>query len=419
MTQTDRYTGQISEQLDRYADLLVTHGANIQPGQLLQLGAEAAVRDFAVRVVDAAYRRGAGYVHLELIEPRAARSRFLHASEESLDHVPAFQKAKSDELVDTKAATIRLVGSEDPDILSDLDPAKLNRARLAQFRAAKRFYDDGIGRNQVHWTVAAAATPGWGQKVFPDLGPDEAEMRLWEEILKLVRADRPDCLEAWDEHNEKLHRRGKTLTELNISELVFRGPGTDLTVGLSKVAKFSGGTDIGPYGVPFEPNIPTEEVFTTPDWRATRGKARVTRPFLVNGKLIEGLEVEFEEGKVTRFEAKSGAETFGEYIKSDEGASRLGEVALVGVDSPVFQSGLVFQEILFDENAACHIAVGSAYKSCLVGGDSMTPEQLAEVGCNESSAHTDMMISDEHVDVLARTYSQEEVPLIEKGEWQI
>ncbi len=413
----DRNT--LETQLDRYAELLVTHGANIQPGQLLQLGAEAAVRDFAVRVADAAYRRGAGYVHLELIEPRVARSRILHASEESLDHVPAFLKAKSDELVDTRAATIRLIGSEDPDILSDLSPTKLNRARLAQFKAAKRFYDDGIGRNQVHWTVAAAATPGWGMKVFPALGPEEAELRLWQEILQLVRADREDCLAQWEEHNKKLHVRGKTLTEMGISELVFTGPGTDLTVGLARVAEFRGGTDLGPYGVPFEPNIPTEEVFTTPDWRRTQGRARVTRPFLVNGKLVDGLSLEFADGKVSRFDADSGGETFGEYIDSDEGASRLGEVALVGTDSPVFRSGLVFEEILFDENAACHIAVGSAYKSCLRGGESMTPEQLDAVGCNESSAHTDMMISDEQVDVVARTYGGDEILILEMGSWRI
>jgi len=199
-------------QLDRYADLLVTHGVNIQPGQILQLTAEASTRDFAVRVADAAYRRGARFVHTELIEPRIGRSRFLHADEESLDFVPRFVTAKYDELVDEKAATLRLVGSEDPDILADLDPSRLNRARKAQYVAAKRFFDDGIGRGQVHWTVAAAATPGWGRKVFPDLGPREAEQRLWEEILKLVRADRNDCLEVWQEHNEKLHHRAKTLT---------------------------------------------------------------------------------------------------------------------------------------------------------------------------------------------------------------
>ena len=409
----------IEAQLDRYAELLVTHGANIQPGQVLIVTAEAVTRDFAVKVVDAAYRRGAKWVSLDLIDARAGRSRFLHAKEDDLDFVPGFTAKKYDEWVEAKGATIRLIGSEDPDILADLPPAKLNRARVAQYRAAKRFYDDGIGRGQVHWTVAAAATEGWGKKVFPDLPGPEAKQRLWEEILRLVRADRDDCLSAWEEHNERLHHRSKTLTEMKISELHFTGPGTDLRVGLSEKAVFRGGTDLGPHGVPFEPNVPTEEVFTTPDWRRTEGHCRVTRPFLVNGKLIEDLELGFEGGVVTKVEASSGQETYAEYIRSDEGASRLGEVALVGIDSPVFRSGLVFQEILFDENAACHIAVGSAYKNCLDGGESMTPEQLVEVGCNESSAHTDMMISDEQVDVVARTYAGDEITLLEKGEWKI
>jgi len=281
----------MNEALDRYADLLVTHGVNVQPGQVLLITAEAAVRDFAVRVVDAAYRRGVKYVQLDLIDGRAGRSRFLHSADEDLDFVPGFVKARFDELVDSKAATLRLVGSEDPDLLSDLDPAKLNRARVASYQAAKRFYDDGIDRGRVHWTVAAAATEGWGKKVFPDLSGPEAKERLWEEIFRLVRADQQNCLEVWDQHNEKLHKRAKKLTEMKVSELHFTGPGTDLTVGLSEKAIFRGGTHIGPYGVPFEPNIPTEEVFTTPDWRRTTGRVRVTRPFLgVNGQLIEDLE---------------------------------------------------------------------------------------------------------------------------------
>lgn len=409
----------MKEALDRYADLLVTHGVNVQPGQVLLITAEAAVRDFAVRVVDAAYRRGVKYVQLDLIDGRAGRSRFLHSEDENLDFVPDYVTARFNELVDKNAATLRLVGSEDPDLLSDLDPAKLNRARVASYQAAKRFYDDGIGRGRVHWTVAAAATEGWGKKVFPHLSRLEAKQRLWEEIIRLVRADQPNCLEVWDQHNEKLHERAKKLTEMKVSELHFSGAGTDLRVGLSEKAIFRGGTDIGPYGVPFEPNIPTEEVFTTPDWRRTTGRVRVTRPFLVNGQLIEDLKLEFSEGRVTEIKASSGKETLAAYIASDEGASRLGEVALVGIDSPVFQSGLVFQEILFDENAACHIAVGSAYKSCLEEGEDLNPDQLAEVGCNESSAHTDMMISDEQVDVVARTYSGDQVTLLEQGVWKI
>ena len=206
---------------------------------------------------------------------------------------------------------------------------------------------------------------------------------------------------------------------MKIKELHFTGKGTDLTVGLSENAIFKGGTDESPRGVPFEPNIPTEEVFTTPDYRVTRGRVQTTRPFLINGKLITDLSLEFTDGEISSFSATNGEDTFREYINSDEGSKRLGEVALVGVDSPVYQSGLVYQEILFDENAACHIAVGSAYKFCIDGGDTMTKEELTAIGCNESTVHTDMMISSEEVDVTAKTYSGETVELIKAGKWVV
>ena len=222
----------------------------------------------------------------------------------------------------------------------------------------------------------------------------------------------------WSKHNDTLHRRARELNALEIEQLHFTGPGTDLNVFLDKRARFKGGTDIGPHGEPFEPNIPTEECFTTPDCRKTSGVVRATRPFLVNGVLIEGLTIEFEKGEIKSFDAVKGAATFEEYLSSDPGARRLGEVALVGIDSPVFKSGRVFEEILFDENAACHIAVGSAYKFCLDGGSDLSKDELSEIGCNESSVHTDMMISDEHVSVTARTYRGEKVCLIKDGEWQ-
>lgn len=410
-------SGSFEEKLKRYADLIVAHGLNVQEGQTVQLSAEVIHRDFALMIAEACYERGARYVDFTLIEPRVGRIRLQKSSEEHLSFVPAYTDVRYREIVDDHGASLRILGSEDPDVLSDLDPRRINLARMAQHKAIKYFYDEGIGKSQVHWSVVAAATPQWGLKVFPDLEPAAANDALWEAIFKACRADRPDCLELWSKHNDRLHARGKALTELGIEELHFSGGGTDLRVGLTKQAVFAGGTDQSPRGVPFEPNLPTEEVFTTPDCRRTEGVARATRPFLINGKLIEGLEMRFEKGEIVDFKAAQGEETFREYISSDPGAKRLGEVALVGIDSPIYQSGLVFQEILFDENAACHIAVGSAYKFCLRGGESMSDEQCAEVGCNVSSVHTDMMISSEEVDVTARTYSGEEIPLLKGGEW--
>lgn len=410
---------QFKEQLKNYADLIVSHGLNVQKGQLVNISTEAINRDFALLVVEAAYKRGARYVNLDLSDQRVIRTRVLESSDQDLKYVPSYLGKKYDELLDESAANLKILGSEDPDILSDLDASKVNAMLTQQRLALKRFYEEGIGKSKVHWTVAAAATPKWGKRLFPDLSDEEAHKKLWLEILKATRADKENCLELWKEHNTALHTRAKKLTELKIKELHFSGPGTDLIVGLSNKAIFKGGTDTGPRGVEFEPNIPTEEVFTTPDYRVTSGKVRATRPFLINGKLIEGLEIEFKNGEVSSFSAKSGEDTFREYIASDEGAKRLGEVALVGIDSPIYQSGIIFEEILFDENAACHIAVGMAYRFCLEGGPDMKEKELEEIGCNESSVHTDMMISSKEVDVIATTYGGEKIQIIKSGSWSV
>jgi aminopeptidase len=197
----------------------------------------------------------------------------------------------------------------------------------------------------------------------------------------------------------------------------FIGPGTDLKVGLSPRAVFKGGTALSARNVDFEPNLPTEECFTTPDYRMTEGKARTTRPFLINGKQIRGLSLEFKNGEISNFHAEEGQKTFEEYINSDGGSKRLGEVALVGIDSPIYQSGRIFEEILFDENAACHIAIGFAYRFCIEGSEEMSNEELDKIGCNTSHVHTDMMLSSDEVDVHAELYSGQKIQLIKNGTW--
>jgi len=405
------------EKLHNYAKLMICHGLNVQPGQMVNISAEACHRELAVMAVEEAWKRGASYVNLDLLDSRTTRLRIEHSEDKDLDFVPAYVTDKYKEIVDKTGANLAIRGSEYPDLMADLPTKKVNNLRLSNHKAIKYFYDEGIGKSKVHWSLANGATPRWAVKIFPDLELEEACKKLWEEIFKACRADKENCLELWKEHNDKLHARSKLLNDLELNTLHFTGPGTDLKVGLSKLALFKGGGDESPRGVEYEPNIPTEEVFTTPDKRRTEGEVRATRPFLINGVLIENLELQFEGGKITKFSASNGTETFKEYISSDTGASMLGEVALVGTDSPIFQSGLVFQDILYDENAACHIAVGSAYKFCLKGGESLSKEQLAEIGCNESMVHTDMMISSAEVDVVGTTYAGEEVQLIEKGQW--
>jgi len=405
------------EKLKSYARLLVCHGLNVQPGQLVNISTEVCHNELAYLVAAAAYERGAKHVNVDLTDMRLLKLRIENSNEEDIKYVPPYITTKYNELVDQVAANLKIIGPQDPDLLSNLDPKRINLQRLHQRLALQYFYDEGIGKSKVHWTVAAASTPAWGQKVFPTLAPQAACDALWEQIFSMCRIDQGDYLKKWQDHNSILRDRALKLSNMKIKELHFKGPGTDLIVGLSERAIFKGGTDKSPRNVEFEPNIPTEECFTTPDFRMTRGNVRTTRPFFINGKLIKGLELEFKEGKIINFNAESGRDTFNEYITSDEGASYLGEVALVGIDSPIFKTGLVFEEILFDENAACHIAVGTAYKFCIQGGSNLNSTSAKEIGCNESSVHTDMMISSEEVDVTAISYSGEKINLIKKGAW--
>jgi aminopeptidase len=403
--------------LDRYARLLVIHGANIQPGQIVNVSGEVAHREFALLVAQEAYKAGASSVILDLAEPRLQKFKLDTVKEEYIGYVPKHVSTKFQQILDDQGATIKLIGPEFPLLLADSDPKRVNAERKAYFQAVKSFYEEGIGKSKVHWTIGAVATPAWAKRVYPELNEKDALSALWQELFKIVRVENDNFLEVWEEHNRKLHLRSETLNKLKIKQIHFKGPGTDLLVGISPRARFKGGTDVGPRGVPFSPNIPTEECFTTPDFRMTSGTVRATRPFLVNGVLIDGLSLVFEKGEIVSFEAKKGSDTFREYISSDIGAKRLGEVALVGVDSPIFRSGRIFEEILLDENAACHIAVGSAYKFCIEGGENLSESEALEIGCNESMVHTDMMISSEEVDVSAILSSGETVEIMKSGEW--
>lgn len=404
--------------LERYAKLLVRWGANVQPGQIVNISAEVVHRHLVYLIAQEAYRAGASAVMLDLIEPRLQRFKLETVKDEYVSLTPKHVPVKYQQIVDEHGAQIKLIGPEYPMLLSEVDPKRVNDERKALYTSLKSFYEEGIGKSKVHWTIGAAATPGWGVRIFPELSPQEAEDALWRSIFSITRVAHENFMELWYEHDAALHRRSGLLNELGIKSLRFTGPGTDLSVGLSERARFKGGSDRGPTGATYEPNIPTEECYTTPDWRKTEGTVRTTRPFLVNGVLIRDLVMHFRNGEISSFEASAGKETFREYISSDPGAKRLGEVALVGTDSPVFRSGKVFEEILFDENAACHIAIGFAYKNCLANFDTITKDELEVIGCNESIVHTDMMISDEQVSVEAELYRGGSVQLLVNGEWQ-
>jgi len=408
------------EKLATYAELLITHGLNVQPGQSVNITAEMAHRELVQLLVKAAYKAGAKFVNVDYIDPYLQRLRIVETKNEAdLAYVPRYTQVKYNDFVEEGACILRLCGSEEPDVMSDLAPAKVNSVQSGIRQALKAYYVEGVGKSKVQWTVAAAATPKWAKKLYPELDDQSAYNALWEAIFQICRADSKECLAAWQKHQVVLQKRAKALNDLEIRELHFVGPGTDLKVILSPKARFKAGHDKTPTGIFFEPNIPTEECFTTPDCRYTEGTVRVTRPVTVNGKLVQGLELEFRQGEISNFRAKEGQESFAAYIANDPGAKRLGEMALVGIDSPVFQSGKLFQEILYDENAACHIALGFAYRHCLKGGPQMSNEELQELGCNDSFVHIDFMISSPEVDVIGTTYSGQKVQLLKKGLFEL
>ncbi len=313
------------------------------------------------------------------------------------------------------AARLAIAGS-DPSLLSKEDPEKVSRVNRATSKAYRPALEL-IARHEINWTICACATPAWAAAVFPDLPQDEALARLWKAIFAASRADQPDPVAAWKEHDANLHARAESLNEKRYSALHFRGPGTDLRVGLADGHLWLGGGTTAQNGRYCIPNMPTEEVFTTPHKDRTAGHVTSSKPLSYQGTMIEGISVRFEGGKIVAANAATGNQVLQRMIETDEGARKLGEVALVPHSSPIAASGLLFMNTLFDENAACHIALGQAYSTCLKDGDSLTPEELASRGANTSLIHVDWMIGSGKIDVDGITAAGNSEPVMRAGEW--
>lgn len=409
--------GSFENCMRRYADLIVRQGMNVQPDQEVVVSGEICHREICLLVAEQAYRAGARHVSLEFIDARAEALHARMAPPAGLSFVPKHLAETRNELVESLGAVVRIDGPEDPKAFAGIDPQRISAIQTARRKAREAFYEEGINRGKVQWCVAAGASAGWARELFPEMSEEKALSALWGHLFKIARVDTDNYLERWREHDALLHSRAQKLDAMEIDELHFSGPGTDLRVGLSPLATFGGGSKKSARGELFTANLPTEEVFTTPDARRTQGTVRVTRPVMVNRTMVKDLSITFDNGAVTAFEAGEGREAFAAMLDVDSGARLLGEVALVGIDSPVYQSGVVFQEILLDENASCHVAIGSAYKTKLRGSAEMTAAEFAAAGCNESAVHVDFMISSEQVDVTAHTRTAGSIPLLRSGLW--
>ncbi len=401
--------------LDRLAQVAVHVGLGLQEGQELLITAPIEAVALVRKITEYAYKAGSPLVTTLYDDDAANLLRFQHAPETSFDRA---QKWLFDGMAEAfQAGTARLhIAGSDPNLLRGQPPERVARANRARSLAYRRVLEL-ITSFHVNWSIVAYPQPAWARTVFPNLSEQEAVQTLWEAICKASRLDTPDPVAAWKAHNQQLSERVAYLNQRRYHALHFKGPGTDLLVGLADDHLWAGGASPAKNGVVCNPNIPTEEVFTAPHKDRTEGVVRSTKPLSYQGSLLEDIEVRFEKGRVVEATARSGADVLNRVLQTDEGARSLGEVALVPHSSPIAQSGVLFYNTLFDENAASHIALGQAYSECIQGGSQLSPEELAAKGVNSSLIHIDWMIGSGEVDVDGITASGQAEPLMRGGEW--
>ena len=397
-----------------YVQLIVRKGLNLDPGQDVVVNAAVDQAEFVALAVEECYRQGARKVWmdwrcqpLELLDNR-------YGTVATLARLERWQLAKYAWRRDKLPAMLYLL-SDDPDGLRGLDQAKRAKARRRSYPRIKPYVD--AMENRYQWCIAAVPGRAWARKVFPGLPPAKAVERLWDAILAASRAE-GDPIANWTEHNRVIKARCAALNRHRFARLVYHGDnGTDLTIGLMPEGRFLGGSETDLSGREFEPNIPSEEVFTTPKRGVVEGTAVATRPLSWNGEIIDGFSVRFEGGKVAEVRAERGQALLEEMVRMDEGAAMLGECALIPCDSPIRNTGILFYETLFDENAACHLALGRGFTNCVEGFETRTQEEMHALGVNDSMVHVDFMIGYEGLDIDGVKRNGRKVPIFRKGEW--
>jgi aminopeptidase len=399
----------MQDRLERYADLIVRFGANVQPGQILDIGSGLGKEELTRALTASAYRRGAKFVDVNYWDPHLKRARVKYAADDVLDFVPSWYGERTLQLGEERAATILLSGPLEPRLYDDLDPERLGRdvfPRIKEWTAV-------INARTVNWCIAPGPSAKWAQLVHPNLDPEAALDTLWEQVLHVCRMDEDDPETAWRERSDALKGAAERLTERAFDAIHLKGGGTDLTVGLLPTSRWIAGGEETVDGIQHMANLPTEEVFTTPDPERVDGVVHATKPLYSQGRIIDGLTVRFENGRAVQIEAAddSGAAILRTLVAQDEGGSRLGELALVDREGRIGPLNTVFYDTLLDENAAGHIALGSAYEAAVGEEDR---ERL-----NRSSIHIDFMVGSDEVDVTGITRDGERVPVLRDSSWQL
>jgi len=401
--------------LDRLAEIAVKVGLRLREGQDLLLTAPAVALPLVRKVAEHAYKAGAGVVTPILSDEEITLARYRFGHEDSFDRAADWLYEGMAKAFSQNTARLAIVG-ENPMLLSGEDPSKVARASKANSKAYQPALEK-IVNFDTNWNIIAYPSPSWAKLVFPDVAEDVAVAKLADAIFSASRVDEDGAIAAWDRHNAKLRERTEWLNGQRFSALHYSAPGTNLTIGLADGNEWEGGASTAKNGITCNANIPTEEVFTTPHCRRVNGRVVSSKPLSYQGTLIDNIQVKFEEGRIVEARASRGEEVLNKVLDTDDGARRLGEVALVPHSSPISKSGLLFFNTLFDENAASHIALGQCYSKCFIDGAKLTPQQIAAQGGNQSLIHIDWMIGSDKTDIDGIHADGRRVPVFRKGEW--
>ncbi len=402
-------------QLKKYAKLLAKVGLNVKKGQSVFIGADLDQPEFVAMVVEECYKAGASEVYVEWSYQPVEKINAMNRTQESLSELKPWAKAKWEYKAKNYACRL-FIESEDPDGMNGVDQQKMSAARRALFPQIKPYRLALENKHQ--WCIAAVPGKAWAKKVFPNLPERKAVEEMWKVILKTSHADGKNPIQAWKEHNANLDARCSYLNALGLQYLEYKSAnGTNLTVELNEDSIFCGGKEKTLQGRIFNPNIPTEEVFTTPKAGAAEGIVYSTKPLSYMGELIENFSLRFENGKVTEVKAEKGEALLKEMVSMDEGAGKLGECALIPFESPINQSGVLFYNTLFDENASCHLALGHGFNECLKGFEKYTDEECKKRGVNDSMIHVDFMMGSRDMDIVGVTKTGERVQIFKNGTW--
>lgn len=405
------------ELLQKYAHLIINTGAHVQPGQVVLLRVSVEISDFAMILMEEAYKAGAKKVNVEWGCDKADNLHYTYADEETLSTVLPWEVEKAKQRVEDLPVNI-IILSDDPDALAGVDIDKMSRIMKKRMPVLKKYSNEMTGRYQ--WAVGGYATPAWAKKVFPDLPEEEAVSKLWDGIMKTVRIEENnDVVAAWKEHSDTLIAKSKWMTSQEFVSLKYSSAnGTDFQVELIPGSRFESAGMVNPTnGVFYIPNLPTEEVFTSPMAGKCEGTLVATKPLSWNGQLIENFSITFKNGKAVSVKAERGQDILEQMIRMDETACMLGEVALVPKESPINQLGYLFYNTLYDENACCHVALGHGFQEVIPGGDQMTPEEAQKHGINDSMIHVDFMVGSDDLSVIGIKKDGTEVPIFVNGTW--